>query len=185
MSFQLQGRYTTTGARAAEDGALLFPGVEQDAYKVRPTGLRDLYLKSVRWGDTDVTDGEFDVTAGVAANLSLTIVLGADAGRIDGSVSDDKSAPVEGARVMLVPQRGHRSAPFYKTASTDASGHFTLRGIAPGDYKIFAWDTVNLNAVMYDPDFLKPYETDGQSVAIAPNDQRNLTLKVIANNTNQ
>jgi hypothetical protein len=42
--------------------------------------------------------------------------------------------------VALVPAPARRNNPaLYRTATTDDKGHFTLRGVAPGDYTAFAW----------------------------------------------
>ena len=59
-------------------------------------------------------------------------------------------------------------------AVTDEAGHFVIKGIAPGSYEIYAWDTVDINAVMYDPDFLRPYSADGPTVREA---QKLMTLR--------
>jgi hypothetical protein len=41
-----------------------------------------------------------------------------------------------------VPARGPARIDLYKTAVTDASGAFAFRGIAPGEYKVLAWEAI-------------------------------------------
>jgi hypothetical protein len=53
----------------------------------------------------------------------------------------------------------------YVSASTDAAGRFHLRTIAPGDYKLFAWEYVEPGA-WHDPQFLAPYEQFGEPIRI-------------------
>jgi len=43
----------------------------------------------------------------------------------------------------------------YRRTSADSKGKFTLRGVAPGSYRLMAVDSVNLDAEINDPDFLR------------------------------
>ena len=108
-------------------------------------------------------------------------MLGADAGQIEGVVTNDKSEPCDSVTVTLIPAGAHRSRPFYKFPTTDTSGKFTINGIAPGTYKLLAWDNVDNNAVMYDPDFLRPYEAAAQTVEVLPAGKQTLDLKLTLN----
>ena len=105
-------------------------------------------------------------------------MLGADGGRLEGIVTNEKAEPCDGVTVTLIPTGTHRSRSFYKFDITDASGKFTFQGIAPGTYKLLAWDQVDNNAVMYDPDFLRPYESAAQTVEILANDKKDVELKL-------
>ena len=44
-------------------------------------------------------------------------------------------------------------------------GRFSLTGIPPGEYKLFAWQAVELEAYQ-DPDFLRLYEDQGVTVTV-------------------
>ena len=63
----------------------------------------------------------------------------------------------------------------YKSQSTDQYGRFDLRGIAPGDYKLFTWDEVEEGA-WGDPDFLKPFEPKAEKISIQDGDQKTVNL---------
>jgi hypothetical protein len=66
-------------------------------------------------------------------------------------------------------------------AGTDASGHFKISGIAPGSYRLYAWEQgTDLNAVRWDPDYVKPFEGSGQSVQVSEGGKENVSLKLIA-----
>src|SRR5262249_38271869 len=137
--------------------------------------------KSIQWGTQDITDLPLDLLGGIPARTELAITLGADAAQVEGIVTNEKSEPGDSAMVTLVPLGTHRSRPFHKRITADATGHFPIRGIAPGSYKLFAWDRVDPNAVIYDPDFLRPYEALGQAIEFGPGEKKVLELKVIAN----
>jgi hypothetical protein len=181
LMIQLLGQSRIAAAWPKEDGSLLFTQVSPFVYRVGTGGFGDLYLKSAQWGTSDVTDSDLDLTAGVPPDTSLSVVLGTDGGQVEGHVTNDRSEPCDSAVVTLVPAGSHRSAAFHKRTVTNEAGHFRIKGVAPGSYQIYAWDTVDTNAVMYDPDFLRPYAADGQSVEVAQNDKKDLNLKLILN----
>ena len=176
------GRNATSEATIRDDGSLLFHQVSAGKYRVTLGRLQNtLYIKSIQWGTQDITDLPLDLLGGVPPRTELAIVLGTDSGQIEGIVSTENSAPADSAMVTLVPTGGHRSRPFYKTATADNAGHFIIRAIAPGSYKLYAWDKVDPNAVMYDPDFLRPYEALGETVEVRSSDKKVLEVKLILN----
>lgn len=59
---------------------------------------------------------------------------------------------------------------------TDQHGHFDIRGLAPGKYKVFSWESVE-NQAWEDPDFLKEYEDKGKEIQVVDGDQESLELK--------
>jgi hypothetical protein len=172
----------TTSTAVHDDGTFAFPYLNPDNYRVNLARLPDsLYLKSIHWGTVEITDTSLDLTAGAAARTELSIVLGVDPGQLEGVVTNQNSEPCEGATVTLIPTGAHRSRAFFKFRDTDAAGRFTIRGIAPGSYKVLAWDQVNNNAVMFDPDFLRPYEGSAEAVEITAGGARTLDLKLTLN----
>jgi hypothetical protein len=44
--------------------------------------------------------------------------------------------PVRGIQAVLIPDRRERRD-HYKTSTSDQNGHFTFRGLTPGDYQTF------------------------------------------------
>jgi protocatechuate 3,4-dioxygenase beta subunit len=147
-----------------------------------PDALMNLnpYVKAIRVGGTDVLDGGLNLTSG-SAPLEMEILLGTNAGVIEGRVLNENKQPVDAALVGLVPAsasaRGFRMD-MYKTASTDASGKFELRGLPPGDYKIFSWEDVD-KASIVDQDFVRLYETSGRVLHIDEGEKPTVELTVI------
>jgi hypothetical protein len=146
-------------------------------YDVLPVGLPvDFNLKSARLGEQDVLDTGFDFTPGVTG--VLTLVLSPNGGQIEGSVANAKDEPAIGAKITLIPGGGHQSPTRYKTTDTDQNGHFSVKGVAPGEYKIYAWEDIEDGAYQ-DPDFMKPHESAGQAVSIKDGAHETVQLKAI------
>ena len=73
-----------------------------------------------------------DITGGIPPRTELAIVLGTDAGQLEGVVTNEKPEPCGSVTVTLIPASGHRSRPFYKFPTTDANGKFTITGNCSG-----------------------------------------------------
>gem|GEM_PF-4974853 len=70
--------------------------------------------------------------------------------------------------------------PYYKAKSADQDGGFSIRGVPPGNYTLFAWDVVDTSAY-YNRDFIRPYESRGVPVVIEPKAESVMRVKVIEN----
>ena len=66
----------------------------------------------------------------------------------------------------------------FKTASSDQNGAFSLPGITPGQYKIFAWEAVEQGA-WQDNDFLRDYEKESEDFEVKENDALAVELDLI------
>jgi hypothetical protein len=136
-----------------------------------PTGF---YLKSARLDGIDVLNGP----AVFANGSKLDLVISSRGGRIQGEVSDGRSAPMPNVQVVLVPDIRRDRTELFKHVDTDASGRFSLTGIAPGDYKLFAWEALEPFA-WFDHDILGPFEATGTPVHVSESSSQTLRLRVI------
>ncbi len=119
-----------------------------------------------------------DLTGGGPPN-PLEITISAAGGRIDGAVLTEEDKALGGASVVLVPEEGRcEQRRFYKSATTDQNGAFTLRGIPPGDYKLFAWEEIERGAYQ-DSAFLRRYEEQGELVEVEEGSRLSVRLKII------
>jgi hypothetical protein len=181
------GQMGGSGGPIRDDQTFKLNNVGLDAYDVGVFGLPEgFYLKSVRLGQQDVTETGVDFSQGVSAE-QFTVVLNPNGGQIDGAVQNAKGDAAIGATVTLIPDQAHRSISWmYKTANTDQNGRFTIKGVRPGDYKVYAWEDIEPGA-QQDPDFIKPHESAGEAVSVKEGSHENVQLKVVAadNNTNQ
>ncbi len=147
---------------AASDGSLSLMNVPIGDYRIDvslPPNLHDAYIKSVRLGTVDVLRDGLHI-AGQPAG-SLEVVVGTKPGALEGRIVNQKREPSPGATVVLVPDVDQRlRMDLYHSTSTDASGQFRFDRLAPGNYKLFAWEEVEREA-WTDPEFLRPYEDEG------------------------
>jgi hypothetical protein len=161
------------------DGKFALKNVADGDYRLRVLDAEeDCYLKSARWGGEDVLEDGLSIASGKIPG-PLEIVLNCAGGTLEGVVLDEQGRPAAEARVVLVPEGERRSQPhLFKSATPDQYGHFVMKGIAPGDYKLFAWEEVESGAYL-DPEFLKRYEEKGKSVTMGENSKQTVQLQLI------
>jgi hypothetical protein len=83
---------------------------------------------------------------------------------------------------VLIPDPNHRQeSNLFRDATTDQDGRFTIRGIKPGDYKLFAWDDIE-PGIWWDPQFLSHYEAKGEDVKVEANGHLSVNPHVISAN---
>jgi hypothetical protein len=134
------------------------------------------YVASAKMGNTDVSA---NLHIDAAAVQPLTIVISPNAGIIDGRVLDSAQRPSPGTTVVLVPEPSRRKRfDLYRTAATDTTGRFHLEGIIPGNYKVFAWETIEENS-WQDPDVIRLYEDQGKPVRINDASRETMELSVL------
>jgi hypothetical protein len=140
-----------------------------------PAALQNAFVKSIRLGNTDVLNGPLHIE-GKPSSL-LEVVIGRNAGAIDGQVVMDRQMPVADASVVLVPDVRRRTE-LYRSASTDARGRFHFDRVPPGDYKVLSWEEVE-DGAWYDPEFLRSVENRGTPVRILEGRTETVRVEVI------
>ena len=116
------------------------------------------------------------------SKADLLVEIGTDGGQISGAVFDGSDAPLPGAQVVLLPEAGSRfRLDRYRTATADQDGRFLIRGIAPGDYTLFGWSSIEPNAHM-DMEYMRPYESFGTPVHIVPGENSAVGLRALQPN---
>ena len=167
------------GGPIKEDLTFKLNNIGPDPYEVNVFGLPEsFYVRAVRLGTQDVTDTGVDFTNGVSAE-ELTVVISPNGGQVEGTVQNAKGENAAGSTVTLIPDVTHRSInALYKTANTDQNGHFTIRGVRPGEYTIYAWEEIESGAYQ-DPDFLKPHESSATTVSVKASGHDTLQLKAV------
>jgi protocatechuate 3,4-dioxygenase beta subunit len=128
-------------------------------------GGGDLVVRSIQAQGRNILDE--GLTVSNSGQVEMEIVLAHDAGQLEGVALGADDKPVAGATVILAPEPNLRSRfDLFEQVETDQYGRFTIDSIAPGDYKLFAWDDVE-PGIWADPAFLKKYESQGEAVTIA------------------
>ena len=161
-----------------EDGSFALAGVQPGYYSVSVSGLPDdLYLKAASLGGADALEKPFPVA--YRGPSDFTIQLAADGGRLSGVIFDAGNRVFAGAYLTLVPESENRSRlDRYRAAVSREDGSFVIRGIAPGDYKLFAWANPEANA-HFNLEYLGAYESFGTPVRIQPGENTPIAVPVI------
>jgi len=140
-----------------------------------PGGTEDWYVKSVVSGGRDVSDSGLSVNG----SLALEVVVSNNGGFVEGVVADSKGNPVSNAIVVAVPEARLRGRiDRYRKTVCDQSGRFALRGLHPGDYTLFAWESLDGEAY-YNPEFVKNYESQGSALHVGEGERKSVQLQSI------
>ncbi len=184
-------------AQVDRQGNFSWKNVNPGTYIVRlygGSGQDNAFLKSARMGDTAIDTG-----FSVSGSATLDLVVSAKAGTVEGVVSNrDQSGdqnhtdqvegqqgggqesaekPISNVAVVAVPEEKYRKIPErFGVGATDQYGHFTIRGLAPGNYTLFAWQDVD-DEVYRDPDFLKS-QAGGKPIRVEEGSRQAVDLKL-------
>ena len=165
-------------AAVQQDGTFTMENVRPGSYLMQIfLGAPGAYVKSIRFGDADVSGGSLALTQGSTGTLN--IVLGTDGGQVQGTIQTASGAPAATGIVSLVPAAdlpGRRD--LVKHAGTDGQGNFKFQDVAPGEYKVFAWEEGTPDVIDV-PEFRKALESRAASVAVQPGGRETVQVQVI------
>jgi hypothetical protein len=134
-----------------------------------------MYVASALYAGRDTLDTGLHIEGNPSSPLEITIGVG---GTVHGVVEKGNDT-VQDSLVFLIPSANHRgNLNLYKTASTDQDGTFTIRGVAPGDYGILAWEDMEPNAWL-NADFLKRFESQTQHLTLIGAASLEVNVRVI------
>jgi protocatechuate 3,4-dioxygenase beta subunit len=130
------------------------------------------YVKSILYGGADLLREELTVVPGQAS--AMEIVLRDDSAAIYGTV---QSGEDEGqtAAVLVVSDYAPLDP---KMIVADDRGEFQLDGLAPGGYKVFAFDRVD-GLEYSNPQALDPYVSKAAQVSLQPNEKTTVKVDLI------
>jgi protocatechuate 3,4-dioxygenase beta subunit len=181
VSFADEGTMVSAGmGRVKADGTFELKNVPPGVYEVEVSGdikaMSDCFVESVVAGTKDVADAGLKVSGG---SISIDVTVSSGAGVVDGVVANDRNEPIADAVVVAVPEEKYRiQQSRYGKATTDQRGHFILRGLRPGGYTLFAWETLDGDDY-FDPEYLKKYEGRETAIRLEKGAHQNTSLKVI------
>jgi polysaccharide lyase family 4-like protein len=133
------------------------------------------YIKAARYGSIDALNGPFHIEG----PGQFEIVISPNSGSLDTTVLDESQKPCPDATVVLVPERPLRQRQdLYYSGSSDAGGRVHFDSVAPGDYRMFAWEDVAADA-WQNSDFIRVYEDRGRRVHIGESSRETIELKLL------
>ena len=163
--------------RVQSDGSFHIDNVLPRKYVVTIGIPLGSFVKQIRSGTADVLTNGLDLTESPAAG-PLDIVIGRNAAALSGIVSESDQ-PKARAYVTLFPDPMRPEArQLMRSAVSDANGFFQLRGVAPGDYRLYAWGEP-VQGPQLQPDDLKPYESGSVTITVNEGDEKQIDLDLI------
>ncbi len=177
-AFTMEGSFSPV-AQVNADGSFEWKNVPLGHYFVQiseGSAMPDWFLKSVTSG-RDGAESGITVSGGAT---TLDLVASANGAAAEGFATNQKDEPVADAVIVAVPEARFRNRPDrYRKTVADQSGRFTLRGMPPGEYTLFAWESVDGDAY-YNPEFLKSYESQGKTLSLGEGERKSVQLRAIA-----
>ena len=120
------------------------------------------YIADIRVDGRSVVDQGFRV--GVDPVDSLEVLVGTSGGSVHGKIV---GSPPLSAALILVPEAFRRSnASLYRVSYVQGNSEFTMNGIAPGNYKLFAVPYLNETVPYRSLDFIARHESRALSVTV-------------------
>jgi hypothetical protein len=159
------------------DGSFLITNVNPGEYELIFSGLpADAYVQEARFGGQDALMQSLTLNGTNPGLLDVTVST--RSGQLTGVVIDRDRKPVPDVEAVLIPV-GIRRADRHKTARTDASGRFLMRGIAPGDYRVYAWENIE-RFRYFDEEFVRQFDAAGKSVRVEEGVRGMVELEMIS-----
>jgi hypothetical protein len=156
------------------DGSFVLNGVLPSEYTLSIVGLpAEYYVKKVQIGMQDIAGRKLDFSHN---NGALDVVISSSGGTISGAIVDTEQQPAPGVSVALVPDPPRPDAPdLYKILRTNAQGQFSILGVAPGHYQLFAIQGADSNAYV-DSDWVNSLQDYSKQISIDENSTITLTI---------
>ncbi len=137
-----------------------------DTYRLTATTFGDDYVESARLGEREILKTLFSLGAGSQGEIRL--VVKGDSGSLSGQITVS-GKPALGSTVYVIPVSGGQP----KFGGGDQTGHYTVTGVPPGEYRVMAWtkppSTDELRAATGTPITVQPYEQKELSIEATQN----------------
>jgi len=130
-----------------------------------PIRFYDGYIADIRQRAESILN-EGVIRVGKEPPPPVEIIVKRPGATIQGTVRNAAGQPLT-ASVVLIPDGVRRQNPVLYERSFANQGQFSMRGLAPGRYKLFAWDSTPGGAEEL-PEFIKQYERFGREVNLTP-----------------
>jgi hypothetical protein len=156
-----------------KDGSFEFQGVPDGSYTLSAyLPEQGWFVKSAHVGNDDAFQKGVQVEDG-AAKGNLEIVISNDGAQLEGTVTEsDKNQPVVGAQIKLrIDPESEYNRDHSKQAITDQNGHFIIKDLPPGKYKVTA-------RIPSPEEGVPPVKSDPVAVTLGEREHRTVDIKV-------
>jgi hypothetical protein len=166
-------RLSTDGGPIKDPSAFGIHGVAPGKYLVRAQATFGGYVQSVRFGNQDLVRELLTVPES-GVEMPIEVVVRDDSAMLKLTVHREK--PGQQATVLVFPDGA--LLPASNFVMNNPSGEVPFGPVAPGAYKVFAFDS--LEGIDYaEPEVLAKYAAKAASVTVAANGQSSVVVDVI------
>jgi len=138
---------------------------------------RNYFLKALRFDNNDILGKPWEFLG--TFTQGIVVEVSSKGGSISGVVTDSGKQPVSGAKVVTVPIGKPFRPDLFRTSQSDPDGKFSLSGLAPGAYSIYAWEGLD-GFNYFDENFIKLYQPFGQQIEIGESETVTTNIQAIA-----
>ncbi len=157
------------------DGSLEIQNLGLGLYQVfvKDSARKQVYLKTLRYGNAESSDGTFALDF---YGVPLELMLSTHGAKLSGTVTGKAEMP----KVILLPDTVDAARREFatRTAVFDQNGVFTIGAIAPGSYKLYAFESVPED-IWLEPEFLKEVESSGVPFEAAEGDAKTIQVTLL------
>jgi hypothetical protein len=136
----------------------------------------DFYVSDARLDGVRFPNGILEITKDAVSELVIT--LSPDGGQIDGTVVDDRNSPVPRVQGVILPDPLPETLGLFHPLWSNHEGRFNVRGIAPGNYRIYVWNSVG-EQQYFDRELLMRSRPQATPIRIDSRSRISPTVKVI------
>lgn len=170
-------------ATMGAENTFTLSNVSPAKYAVFVSGLPGgAYVKSIRLGSQETIDTGLDLTD-MQAVPPLEIRIGRDGATVQGIVDRDDDKPAPRAWVALIPDPARPGlASRLKSATATEGGSFILTGVAPGEYRLYAFEQQQPRSLVSLESFLEffgPFESKSVRVTVKEGERKLADLTVL------
>ena len=167
-------------AQVKADGTFVLQGVVPGIWDIDVQPIPDGgYIKSMRLGRQDVLTEEMVISSDTKDQLN--IVVSTYGGILEGDVKTESGESAGPVHVLAAPDGEFSNVlSFYSVANSDEKGHFKLKHLTPGRFKLYAFEVLDYCA-WCDPDFLKLFVAQGKPVQITEGVNPSKEIRLIHN----
>jgi protocatechuate 3,4-dioxygenase beta subunit len=157
-------------------GKFTMAGLGAGSYRVTVLGVpAGSYLKSVSLNGREVLESGMDLND-AAGELNMGVVVSQSGAELNGAVLGDDGKAAPGAVVTMIPDPPRPELAYlYQRTNTDQNGIFRIRGIAPGKYRVIAWQELEPGE-QFDPDLARANEDKSLSLTLGEGEHQVMTL---------
>ena len=174
-----------TGGEVGRDGSFRIAGIMPDKYRVKVEGLpENAYMKTLEIDGTMAANGIADFS-NVTRGASAKVTIGRNGAQISGQVLDANGERMLNRVVMILlardPSEFEMADRGFTVQAPRAApdGKYTIQAVAPGKYRLFALDVLELGGGNSDLEVVTKLFERGEEIEFKEGERIVKDLKVI------